>query len=425
MKHVVRTWQLSTFAFRSVPNTQQKLLTCVYAPLIIAAPISSWSASKSRTPDALLNQAQFSCLGRLLVRKEVNIQQTRKYNLKPSLLDSIQSTGSIRCYTTQKRSFGELTQQAWKTHPNRFKPLTPTKISTILGPKLSCDTGNRLLQTLQMHRIMGTLDHEIEIPGVNGALAAKALEWLRTNYPFDEDAAIMMRIEAEERMMEEEFIAKAEKLKLYKPQQSAEEEGIYGKSHFETMRKINEEEAERLKRLKEDAEANESSGDSALIQRPAGRAVLTRRTESADWVKAYKEKAQLSKLLEPEQISKTRRLLPSAIFTVTFIGLCVFFAQNYEAPIRQARLFPETPPAAATIFGIMSINIMMFVVWRLPFCWRVMNKYFLLGPSTPQPLSLLGNAFSHQSPAHLCANMLFLWLLGTRCRYLYLVLTLV
>ena len=91
----------------------------------------------------------------------------------------------------------------------------------------------------------GTLD--LELPGditgrVSGSTIDAALAWLRVNYPIDEDAAIMARIEREEQEEEERLVHRAEELGLYKPQsrRRTEEDGVWGKSALKELREHNE-----------------------------------------------------------------------------------------------------------------------------------------------------------------------------------------
>jgi rhomboid-like protein len=99
------------------------------------------------------------------------------------------------------------------------------------------------------------------------------MDWLRNKYHVDEDAAILARIEREDRAEEEKLVRRAERLGLYKPQSGSydaelgEEGSPYGKSVLKEAREQNEkrllaeqerkrqewldgekEEAERLKR---------------------------------------------------------------------------------------------------------------------------------------------------------------------------------
>ena len=74
----------------------------------------------------------------------------------------------------------------------------------------------------------------------------RGLEWLRTNYPMDEDAAIMKRIEREEQEDEDKLTRRAEELGLYKPQsghfgKAKQKDGdVHGVSVFQQMRERNE-----------------------------------------------------------------------------------------------------------------------------------------------------------------------------------------
>lgn len=109
--------------------------------------------------------------------------------------------------------------------------------------------GNRVLRVLHGRRLEGTLD--LDLPAditrtVSQASIDKGLEWLRSKYPVDEDAAIFQRIEREEKEEEARLIRRAEKLGLYKPQSGhyqaelGEEGNIYGKSVVQEVREANE-----------------------------------------------------------------------------------------------------------------------------------------------------------------------------------------
>ena len=299
--------------------------------------------------------------------------------------------------------------------------LSQSNITEILGPAVSSEVGVELLTTLQKLRQSGRLDEDVVAPGVDEVVVEKALSWLRTNDPYDEDAAIMRRIEEEEKESEGKYLADAEKMGLYKPQQSPETSAI-GKSGLDAIKEhyekqpISDQAASAQVRNQAD-EIRNAAPDSALIQHPSGRAVLARRSESAEWVKRYKEKAKLDDLdfSEASWSTRLKRLFPAAIFTLTVVWFCVLLAQNYIPPPRQARLWPDMPPAAATIISLITLNAVVLAFWRIPPLWRTMNKYFLIIPAHPRVWSLLGNVFSHQSPAHYFGNMLVLWFVGTRC----------
>lgn len=109
--------------------------------------------------------------------------------------------------------------------------------------------GNRTLAALQERRLEGTLDLDLPTDitrAVSQHQLDAGLEWLRENYPIDEDAAILARIEREELEAEEKLVRRAEELGLYKPQSGSyeaergEEDSPYGKSVLKEAREQNE-----------------------------------------------------------------------------------------------------------------------------------------------------------------------------------------
>lgn len=81
---------------------------------------------------------------------------------------------------------------------------------------------------------------------VKSRTVERGLHWLRENHPMDEDAAIMARIEQEEREEEERLYRHAEAEGLYRPQsghwgaQLGDGDDIYGKSVLKEFREKNE-----------------------------------------------------------------------------------------------------------------------------------------------------------------------------------------
>lgn len=66
------------------------------------------------------------------------------------------------------------------------------------------------------------------------------------------------------------------------------------------------------------------------------------------------------------------------------------------------------------VYSLMAANIMVFGAWRLPQCYKVLSRHFLLNKnSLTSTFSLIGNAFSHQEFWHLAMNMLALYSFGT------------
>lgn len=131
----------------------------------------------------------------------------------------------------------------------RSKPFTAAELQTIFRQKVSPQAGNRALAILQGRREAGTLD--LDLPrdvtrSVRQSGLDAALEWLRANRPFDEDAAIYARIEREELEEEQRLIQRGEELGLYKPQsgtfgaERGEADDPSGKSALVEFRKKNE-----------------------------------------------------------------------------------------------------------------------------------------------------------------------------------------
>ena len=153
------------------------------------------------------------------------------------------------------------------------------------------------------------------------------------------------------------------------------------------------------------------------VQKLSERAISDRRKESAEWVQKYRERGQFIKKFEPENLSTKQRILPCAAFTAGFIGLCLLYAQYYRTAEGMPRLFPSLSPAAATTLVLCGANVALFIAWRkIPPSWAKMNQYFLVIVALPKPFSLLGATFSHQGFVHLLVNMIFLGVIGPRCK---------
>ena len=300
-----------------------------------------------------------------------------------------------------------------KSSKSLNKDLSQGEILEIFGPTVSKELGNWLLHGLQKQRITGTLDQGLSAPGLSEHIIGNALAWLRVNFPLDEDAAIIARLEEEERQVEQDILARAERVGIYQPQQTAETTGIYGKSELDAIREHYE--AQLVSRQAKEIE--NAAADSAVVKHPEGRAVLARRAKSAEWVQKYKDKAILSTSTTPPPLNTWTALYPSALVVLLVVGLSVLIAQNYYPPPRTARLFPDIPPAAATTLALIAGNALIFVVWRLPPLWRFMNKYFLMVPGSPRAWSTLGNVVSHQKFSHYLGNMAVLWFIGNRCKF--------
>ncbi|WEW55673.1 rhomboid superfamily protein [Emydomyces testavorans] len=324
-----------------------------------------------------------------------------------------------------------------------FQPheLSHSQISRIFGtPRIPPAFGNRILRVLHGRRVAGTLDLELP-PDITKAVPQHVLDdglkWLRQNFPYDEDAAIISRIEREEQEEEERLIRRAEELGLYKPQSGrfgaeVEKEGdIYGRSAFQEIRKENEklnkqrEEEERREWLESEAKEKEnlkrsmqrntelSKFEGSAIAETRPRADPNQRPALA-WIQKHHLRAT-STNIDTSKMNKPRRILPSLAVAILTAGLCYIYAETYQPPAREHRILPMFPPAAATAIGLIGVNVTIFLMWKaFPPSWRLLNKYFISVPLYPYAFSTLGSVFSHQQIRHLGANMFILWFIGTR-----------
>ena len=277
--------------------------------------------------------------------------------------------------------------------------LSRSGILALFGKSMTREDGNELLSKLQDHRYEGTLDAKIDYPE---HFIAAGLQHLRSRYPIDEDAAIIARVDRE---LENDF-----RLPQTNPEQSP-----YAHSGLEKIRKENEERYEKEKAGRKEDIMPKSLGSMTIARKSGTPRDLVRSSEEMpEWIQQCTARAQIT---EWPQISTFARLGPTGLFALAVVVLSLLFAQNYTPPSRQARLFPDTPPAAATLLAVLGINVSVFVLWRIPQMWAFMNKYFITLPLQPRAAQMLLAGFSHQQPGHLFLNMIPMWFIGVRRRF--------
>ncbi|PYH95851.1 hypothetical protein BO71DRAFT_350457 [Aspergillus ellipticus CBS 707.79] len=341
-----------------------------------------------------------------------------------------------RCFSTS-RSLYSSPQDAPEEHGTkpRSQPFSAAELNAIFGSraKVSRSMGNRVLAVLQGRRLQGTLD--LDLPAdltrsVRPPSLDAALRYLREHYPMDEDAAIMARIEREEQQGE------GEDPNRYKPQSGSygaelgKANDPSGKSVLQQMREENEArilvEQERKRnewmegaqqdydklqhQIKTNTALQKYDGTSALELRP--RADPQQRPLLA-WIQKHYLRAE-EELNMTEIPSQSARFFPALAFTLLTLGLCYAFAVCYEPCAPADRMWPQIPRAAAAVIGLVGLNLGVFILWRLPPFWRLLNRYFMVVTVKPRVFSLAGNVFSHQQSYHLLMNMFFLWLFGPR-----------
>jgi rhomboid-like protein len=316
--------------------------------------------------------------------------------------------------------------------------LTPGQLTRVFGRATPPTVfANQLLRVLHGRRVDGTLD--LPLPVEFDATLKRypnaiedGVQWLREQYPIDEDEAIIQRIEREEAQQEKQnpsdLMRRGEQLGLYRPQSGSyqaplsETEGdVFGVSQIEKKQ------AENIQRAEQEEEELQQEIDKIQeeVQEKIGQLAIRPESslEASDgvrppntfekWILKSKLKASSKLMLEdlPEK-GPWRRLLPSLLFIATITGLCYIYARTWIPPKRSERMLPNVGLAFATVGGIIATNLFIYALWKFPPAWRVLNKYFITVPGMPVPLSLLGNVFSHQTFKHVGLNMLWLLVLG-------------
>lgn len=317
--------------------------------------------------------------------------------------------------------------------PFRKRDLEAHEVIALFGPTMSTAAANQLLRILHGRRVAGTL--EDPTLRVNTAHFTKqqqkiALEYLRKHVPVDEIANAGLRAEDELAALEnpdaDEMGTSFEpgyksRLKLYKEQDGQGKQSVYGTSQLDEIRARNQAKWEaRIKRQEEEKrkrEAEERHGKPGGLQvvdetpqKGIGRIKLPSPSPALQRYAAL----ATSDLQEPPKMPGWKRILPSAVFALAVTGLAVAYAEFYQPPKRADRLFPDIPPAAATIGPLMLANVLGWLLWKLPPAWPFLNRYFMLDVAVPRALTVLSSMFSHQKFLHLVPNMAFLWVFGTR-----------
>jgi len=315
--------------------------------------------------------------------------------------------------------------------PYRRYNLEPVEVVKLFGSKVKTPAAEKLLRILHGRRVAGTLDDPtLQVNTAMYSVKEKkiALAYLRRAVPVDEITNAGLRAEDELAALEgkegEDNDNKtpgllSERFNPYKKVTGKPE--VYAKGVFDAIRAKNtakwkeglrkqQEEEERRKKKEEEAAAL-LGGEVQTVgeRRPSVSEVRTPSPSMQTWI----DKAQ-SNLEEPPEMKKWERILPSAVAVAVFSGILVLWAVSYSPPRRADRLWPDIPPAAATVGALILANLAVYAAWRAPPLWGILNRYFLLVPATPRVISLFGASLSHQKFTHLLANMVVLWLVGTR-----------
>ncbi|KAL8714280.1 MAG: hypothetical protein Q9225_006610 [Loekoesia sp. 1 TL-2023] len=354
------------------------------------AAASAWApVIQPQTPPRSLNlyQSPFRSLSQIL---RPCVGSPRALSQYPIPASAIPKGCYARFSVSAKNNDFASAGSSWLT---KRKDFSSDEIRSIFGPQITVSEGNRILYQVQEQRLAGKIDEEI--PG-SQRYKERALAWLRKNVPFDEDTAILKRLEREE-------------LATLEPQGQQKGGEVYAQSVLEQERKENI--AKRKKEEQEKERKAEAEGKKLPLSRE--QALVQRRQVSAKRVKKWHAHAQKDDFHSVPPMSFIQRVGPATLLTATVIYLCVMFAQNYSPPSQAARLFSDISPSAATIGVLVGLNGVVWLGWRSLPLRRSMQRVFILFPAYPRASSMIGSMFSHQSFRHLASNMLALWFVGT------------
>ncbi|KAK4250804.1 hypothetical protein C7999DRAFT_28633 [Corynascus novoguineensis] len=310
--------------------------------------------------------------------------------------------------------------------PFARRDLTEKQVFAIFGSLISTVAANKLLRILHGRRVAGTLDDptvRVNTMVFSAEQQRIALAYLRKYVPVDEIANAGLRAEDELAALEGHDASEggqaasepgyASKLPLYKDKETSKNGSVYGTSTIDEIRAYtkakNEEQLKRLEEEKKKREAEEQYGKAGPLE-VAGQQ-KTRQLSAK--MQEYMVRGQ-SDLKEPPKMKMWQRLLPSAAFVVAVVGLCAAYAHFYRPTRRADRLFPDIPPAAATVGMLILANLVGWALWKVPPIWGFLNRYFIIVAATPRPATMVSALFSHQSFVHLLQNMVILWFLGVR-----------
>ena len=368
----------------------------------------------------------------------------------------------------------EAEQLTWRDYdPEGGMPLpggerSQPEINAIFnGEDVDVDTGNYILSVMHWRRMSGALiDVGLQFPtgsGVTREQVLKGLEYVRAQMPDVDEAGNGSRwAQEEEQRLRDEIEARAVKVGLYKPKAEDLVEDDYeeleesdqgteegrsktSQSVLQATRQANETAYEKFKRERE--EANKKATANALasvrgplelsggvqrdvsnvnittqapykgpfgitIRPPPSQAFLGKPREKSPWIKYYEEQAMIIKENTVPQMSTLARLGPSFLVLLFVLAGCWYLHENYTPPPTSARVWPETPPAVATLWALTGLLCATFILGRIPQMYRTYSKYMTCVPAYPYAFSIIGCTFRHDTVIHLASNLLTLWLFG-------------
>jgi rhomboid-like protein len=300
------------------------------------------------------------------------------------------------------------------------KDLSEAEVVQLFGPGISTKAANHLLRILHGRRVAGTLDDPafaVHTAQFTEDQVAKALEYLRRKAPVEEVLNAGLRAEDELAQLEQEMEQAVQKQqKTDEPDAKPEAveykpDPVYGRSKLDEIRARNIAKRKAQEKLEEEERKAREAAEGGPAGPLAKVGEQTREIANPRIAEYYKS-AQ-SDLAEPPQLRPWERILPSATVVALVIGFLAAVATVYEEPAARYRLIPEVTPAQATVGTIIAINAMVYLAWRVPPLWKLLNRTMIFVVATPKPLTLFTSVFSHSRLSHLLTNMVPLWFVGT------------
>lgn len=105
-------------------------------------------------------------------------------------------------------------------------------------------------------------------------------------------------------------------------------------------------------------------------------------------------------------------------FVVVVCLLSYGFAHFYIPPSSEYRIWPDVSPTTATLIGLLSANLFVWLAWRWTPLWPFLTQHFMHTPAYPRAHQSVTNVFTHMTHEHLIANMVALVLAGSMCHEL-------
>lgn len=311
--------------------------------------------------------------------------------------------------------------------PFRDADLTDGEVLSVFGRGINARRANHLLRILHGRRVAGTLDDPafaVHTAKFTRDQVAKALVYLRKSVVVDEVLNAGLRAEDELEQMEAEMEA-TERADKDKAKAAAAEEGevveetkapvvdpIYGTSLFDQIRARNV--AKRKSQELADKEARKAAeaGGETITAGPLAHAAAPEERQIQNPKIAEYYKQGQSDLKVPPELKAWERILPSVTVVGLVLGLLATVAAVYQEPEARYRVFPEVETATATLGALIALNVLVYLAWKAPPMWSLLNRYMIFCVATPKPLTLFTATFSHQKLGHLVINMLPIWAFG-------------